>query len=159
MSEETPPLDPSLLPERGEFPPWADELESLTRDLMEEWGEGWGWTTGGCFAFAQVFVETFGGEPWGYCVRDEQEGDVDWPVHHAVVRVGDAFYDYTGRFDPKAYGASIGEERTCEMLPKGADGVFWFEDDFLDDDHYQRLRDALATVRRDMEAQLPAPAP
>jgi len=140
------------LPDMGEPPAWHDSLADLTRNLTKAWeSQQWTWTTGGCFAFAEVFAETYGGEEFGICSfeADEQneEHGGDYPVEHAVVKVGDAFYDYRGRLDidaeMAAYTASTG--RRMFLKPKTDPAVFWFEDDFLDDDDFEALRRGLAS--------------
>lgn len=149
-----------ILPGPGDMPPWAAPLEDLTDRLKENWGADWGWTRGGCFAFAETFVETFGGELWGVCSQEGSEGDIDFPVEHAIVRVGDAFYDYTGRLDVDAYRADL-ERRTGRLTfvkRKDDPQVFWFEDEYLDDDDMDSLKEALLEVRDANEHAAPAMA-
>src|SRR4051812_15744608 len=100
------------LPEQGEAPAWLGALADLTEKLVREWkNQDWTWTTGGCFAFAEVFAGTFGGEEYGICSFEADEQDEvhggDYPVEHAVVKVGDAFYDYKGRLDIDAETAAL----------------------------------------------------
>lgn len=138
-------MDGDGLPEAGEVPAWHAPLRGLTRRTTAAWRDrGWSWTTGGCFAFAEAFKAAFGGDEFGICSRDAAEGD--YPVEHAVVRVGDDFFDYSGRLDIEAEMAALTARTGREMFLKRRDddGVFWFEDDFLDDKDMARLHDVLA---------------
>jgi hypothetical protein len=67
-------------------------------------------------------------------------------VEHAVVQVGDDFFDYNGRLDIEAEMAALTAKTGRGMFLKRRDddGVFWFEDDFLDDKDMARLHDVLA---------------
>lgn len=146
------------MPDAGAIPPWAAALEPLTERLKDECGDNWGWTQGGCFAFAEAFVETYGGEFWAVCSRCVEDGETDFPVEHAIVRVGDAFYDYSGRLDLDAYCSLLHANTGREILVKARtdDGVFWFEDEFLDEDAMDTLKATLAEVRDDREPSAPA---
>lgn len=135
------------LPEQGEVPAWHGALEELTANLVREWkNQEWTWTSGGCFAFAEVFAGTFGGEEYGICSFEDDEHGGDYPVEHAVVKLGDAFYDYKGRLNIEAEMTALSEltGRKMYLKPRSDPKVFWFEDDFLDDDDFDVLRRALA---------------
>ncbi len=62
------------------------------------------------------------------------------------MKVGEDLLDYNGRIDIEAGMAALSARTGREMFPKRRedDGVFWFEDDFLDDKDTRRLHDALA---------------
>jgi len=139
------------LPEFGETPTWHNALAGLTKNLTKAWkNQGWTWTAGGCFAFAEVFAETFDGEEYGICSFEPDEQDEvnggDYPVEHAVVKVGDAYYDYKGRLDIVAEMAALEASTGRRMFLKAKTdpAVFWFEDDFLDDADFEELRRGLS---------------
>lgn len=130
-------------------------LAPLTAALQALHGPEWSWTSGGCFAFAETYAEFFGAELWGVCRHDEAAGD--FPVDHALVRVQMAqgqeavYIDATGIVDVTKL--EIGQQ----LLTKDDEGVFWFEDDFLDDDHLRQLRDILSQAGPWPGSVTPAP--
>ena len=125
---------------------WQEALAPLQDKLRAEHGDFWTWTTGGCFAFAEAFQRAFGGELWGDCRYDTQ--GKDWPVDHAVVKIGDAFYDHDGLFEPPK------GSRTRRMLPESDDRIAWFRDEFLSEADMKLLKKTLSDVRASA-----APAP
>ena len=140
----SPMVDGVGLPGPGEVPAWHAPLSDLTGELTETWAHRhWSWTTGGCFAFSSAFLAAFGGEEYGLCSQDP-EGD--FPVEHAVVRLGDAYYDYNGLLDVEAEMDALARRtgRALTLKPRGEEGVFWFEDDFMDDEEMERLHATLA---------------
>lgn len=141
------------LPNPGETPYWVAGLASLTKQLQRTGGFWKSWTQGGCFAFAEALHEVFGGELWGVCSRDGGDDDYDYPVEHAMLKVGDRFYDYTGVVDVPAYMERLAQERKREMFLKPASDpeVFWFEDEFMDDEQMATLRRVLRGPGRVVE--------
>ena len=121
------PPDPEL---------WQVALAPLTAEMKDL--DGWSWTRGGCFAFAEAFQKAFGGELYGVCGKetwDDGDGEqFDYPVDHAIVLFGGKFYDYEGEFDP----TKILKRHTIRA--KCDDHVSWFVDDFFDDRQMRFLR-------------------
>lgn len=103
--------------------------------------EGWSWTTGGCFAFAEAFQAAFGGELYGVCTKeswDDGDGEeFDYPVGHAIVLFRGKFYDYDGEFDP----ATIKSHQA--VMAKSDDHVSWFVDEFFDDGQMRTLAEIM----------------
>jgi hypothetical protein len=130
------------LPSVGEPPFWSAPMKAMTKRL----GLGQ-WNKGGCFAFAEALAEAFDGELWGICefVPDPEHSlGGDYPVHHAIVKIGDLFYDYRGVVDIEKELKSV-KGKTLHLKAKDdptAD-VFWFEDEFLDDDDMLELNTIL----------------
>jgi hypothetical protein len=132
------------LPPVGQTPFWIKPLTPLTKKLVD--GGDWSWTNGGCFAFAEAFHEVFGGEPWGICSEFEEEGDFDYPVEHAMVKVGNQFFDFNGVVDFEEYAQRLAASTGRKIRLKAASeaGVFWFEDEYLDDEDMVFLRKVLS---------------
>lgn len=85
-------------------------------------------TQGGCFAVAAAIRRVFGGALWAVAVREnegEDWGGLDWAVDHALVRIGDNFYDGSGRADTAAYLQSGTAKRPKKLMRKGAPGLWW----------------------------------
>lgn len=134
----------NFLPEMGVRPYWADRLDSLAERVREQCEEpDWSWTEGGCFAFAEALATAHKGELWGFCAYDTH-GD-DYPVHHAVVKVSDRFYDCTGMIDPAACAAEISAKvgEVVELRCRDDEQVYWFTDDFLTPAESKELSAAL----------------
>lgn len=129
------------LPMAGQVPFWVGPLKPLTKRIKGNWGNRWTWTEGGCFAFAEIFHEVYGGEFWGVC--SDPDGEDDYAVEHAMVKVNGLFYDFTGVVDVEKYMKKLSKEngRELKLLPRHE--AFWFEDEYLDDDDLEYLRDVL----------------
>ena len=133
------------LPGPGEKPWWVPALAKLTRELS---GDGWTWTTGGCFAFAEQLQKAYGGKLWGVARLDPDFDE--WDTEHAVVAINGVYYDFGGVFDPVSYMAKLARNDKKhgngpyrrEMRPKNKAG--WFEDEFLDD---RQMRDLLIVLK------------
>ena len=107
---------------------WQQKLAPLTKKMMSEWKDSnWSWTTGGCFAFAEAFQKAFGGQLYGVCRIYTENGETDYPVDHALVKLNGQFYDYNGIYNRKTV------KKNQVIKAASEDGVGWFEDDFLDD--------------------------
>lgn len=123
----------------GQQPFWKKPLSSMTRRL--ELGN---WDKGGCFAFAEALVKVFGGELWGFCSfqpADKNGGD-NFPVEHAVAKIGDRFYDYSGMVDVSKI---LKRHPRWTLKPQSDPGVFWFEDEFVGDDDWETLLSVLSS--------------
>lgn len=143
MSESDTSGGKRKLPGRvGETPFWVKPMAPMTKKLgLGQWNEG------GCFAFAEVLAKSFGGKLWGICSRQtDEDGATDFPVEHAIVKIAGRFYDYRGLLDVEL------EMRTMEakngrklfLKPASNPSVFWFEDEFLDDDDFAKLANILS---------------
>lgn len=137
------------LPAPGQTPYWVAPLAPYTAELRRGWGREWTWVTGGCFAFAEALHDVFGGELWGVCSHvdaDDGLGD-DYPVEHAMVKIGGKFYDFNGVVDAEAYMAALSKEKpyaTMSVRPKTDPEIFWFEDEYIDDEGMDLLRRVLS---------------
>jgi hypothetical protein len=139
------------LPAPGETPWWIIPLAPMTKKLKNEWGSmNWGWTTGGCFAFADRLQNAYGGELWGASTYDED--NESWDIQHAVVKIGNTFYDYNGVFHPEVYQRELMHNRfrnepepPFEMISKAEEHLGWPDDDFLDDKQWKTLLRILRT--------------
>lgn len=122
---------------------WKKALEPLTKQLYREYRDReWTWTTGGCFAFAEAFQAAYGGELYGVCSQEGSGDDMDFPVEHAIIKLGGKFYDYNGIFD-------IGSVKPPYMIKsRDDDYVFWFEDDFLNDKQWKKLFDTMKLIAK-----------
>jgi hypothetical protein len=118
---------------------WQQELRSLTADLKKSHGKTWSWTSGGCFAFADAFVKTFGGKKKGVASHDVQSGD--FPVEHAFVELNGVKYDYSGVFEPKL-------KKNQKIVTEEDPEAFWFEDDFLSDAQLKHLTLSLKNAKK-----------
>lgn len=117
---------------------WKNRLRPLEVEQQQGYYDtDWTWTTGGCFAFAEAFQEAFGGEFYGVCRVSEEDDDPDLPVDHALVLHDGIFYDHDGSFDP----LKILDNQVIRH--RDDDYVFWFEDDFFDDDQFEVLKAVL----------------
>ena len=99
----------------------------------------WGWTRGGCFAFAEKLCAAHpGARCFGVCVYSEEGRD--WPVDHAIVEFGGAYFDADGVFDARNLKAGR------RILSKDDPGnpVAWFDDGFLNDREFALLGRILA---------------
>lgn len=110
------------LPNAGETPFWVKPMKKMTKEL----GLGQ-WNKGRCFAFAEVLANAFHGKLWGLCSADQDDdGNTDFPVEHAIVKIGGKFYDYRGLLNIDAeiqnMEATIG--RKLYLKPASEDGVF-----------------------------------
>lgn len=133
MTEARPKLP--ALPKVGETPFWVLPLKNLTN--QNRLGN---WSAGGCFAFADTLSAVYKGQRWGVCSLDE-EGE--YPVEHAMARIGGVFYDFRGAWsDPLK---SIKSKRKLYIKPASDPSVFWFDDEFLDDDDFALLKHVLRT--------------
>lgn len=136
MTEAVRKLPLPALPKVGETPFWIRPLRALTK--QNNLGT---WNKGGCFAFADTLAEVYHGERWGVCSMDAEDGD--FPVEHAMVKIGGVFYDFRGAWtDPLT---SIKSKRKLFLKPASDPLVFWFEDEFLDDDDFATLEHVLRT--------------
>jgi hypothetical protein len=104
---------------------------------------GWTWTKGGCFAFAEAFHKAFGGELYGVC-RHDLRGK-DWPVDHAVVRLGGKFWDFDGSHTARALLKRYGI-RGSAIKSEADEDVHWFTDDFLNDSQWSELQSVMAAA-------------
>lgn len=111
--------------------PWRRPLDALGLELQKAHGDDWAWTRGGCFAFAEHFQTRYGGDLWCVCRLDAASGD--FPAEHALVKLGESFYDADGVFDV----TRLPDGST--LKPKSDDLVFWFDDEFLSDEQWDRL--------------------
>ena len=136
------------LPVSGQKPWWVDVLAPMTAEL---WSDGWSWTEGGCFAFADRMQKAYGGQQW--CVARFDPEEKDWAAEHAVVKIGGVYYEFHGVFDPQTYVAMLTRKDKKaskgpyqrEMKRKGSPGLFWFEDENLDDTQWKQLLMVLKT--------------
>lgn len=139
------------LPAPNVKPFWITSLMPLTADLKRTWGRDWSWVSGGCFAFAEVFQSVFGGELYGICTEVTESGETDYPVEHALVKLNGAFYDFNGVADIDAQISEIkqwklkqGVDLPVSLKSRDDDYVFWFEDEYLDDEEMKFLKSVLA---------------
>jgi hypothetical protein len=131
---------------------WQSKLAPLQVKLDRQY-EGWTWTTGGCFAFASAFQSAFGGEFYGVCRPSVENGMTDYPVDHALVKLGDVFYDHDGPYDPE----SILEGQV--IMSRDDDYVCWFEDDFLGDRQWKKVHEVLKGCALEAAASAPVYRP
>lgn len=141
------------LPTPGQTPWWVSVLTPMTKKL-NTWLDGsWSWTAGGCSAFADRLQKAYGGQQW--CVARYDPDGPDWAADHAVVRIGGAFYDFSGVFNPDNYIAALAKQEQTKgktphrraMKRKGSPGLYWFDDQYLDDTQWKQLLIALKTGR------------
>lgn len=141
------------LPAPNQSPWWVAPLAPFTAEQRRDWGRDWSWVTGGCFAFAEALHDVFGGELWGICSHidaDDGLGD-DYPVEHALVKINGQFYDFNGVVDVDSYMARLGKGKkrqglpvTLSVRPQTDPDVFWFEDEYVDDEGMDLLRKVLS---------------
>lgn len=139
QSQTVEPIDPVL---------WKERLRPIELDQQQGYyGTNWTWTTGGCFAFAEAFQEAFGGDFYGICRIGEDDDDPDLPVDHALVMLDGVLYDHDGPYDPtKIMSNQV-------IRHRDDDYVFWFEDDFLDDEEFALLKEVLRDCAAGMAAE------
>ena len=132
---------PPPLPKRvGEVPFWRTPLREMSQRLeLNEWQQG------GCFAFAEALAKVYHGGLWGFCTFHPDDDPLensptdykgDYPVEHAVAKIGASFYDFTGMLDVKHI---LRQHPTYRLKSRDDDFVFWFEDEFLDDRDWAKL--------------------
>lgn len=121
---------------------WQNQLVRLAAPIRKRYAD-WTWTKGGCFAFAEAFQKAFGGVLYGVCEYDPD--GKDWPVNHAVVRLHDHFFDFEGPHDEAELLRQYKSKRKTKnaVLPNNNENVFWFEDDFLNDEQWTKLHEIL----------------
>ena len=73
----------------------SPEVKAIVKELRKDY-DWWGWTQGGCYAFAEALVEAFPDATLWVIAEKEKESE-DWPSHHAFVKYHGRFYDATGR--------------------------------------------------------------
>jgi len=139
----------SKLPAPGERPYWVDQLDLMIEQIRLDCSDlDWSWTQGGCYAFADALSKAHNGELWGFCAFDDFSGD--FPVHHAVVKIGGQFFDYSGVLDVQQYAKDLENETgdVIELRSKDDELVYWFTDDCLSDQQMKRLNDAFSTNKQ-----------
>lgn len=92
--------------------------------------------------------KSFGGELYGVATLDTES--LDYPVDHAILKLGDQYYDFEGPFDVTA----IGEKEV--LLSRDDDRAFWFDDEFLDDSQMERLQAVLNRAHCNAVRELPS---
>ncbi|MBS7671677.1 hypothetical protein [Croceicoccus gelatinilyticus] len=126
------------LPAPDQRPWWQEPLQDLTDEIRAKEPD-WGWTHGGCWAFAAALAKAYGGERRVVLVWDKRADD--WWGHHAVVEMDDGrTYDYEGVFEMPAGGGFDGHAIAKLVPPDGEDGYHWLDDEiWLSDDQLSRL--------------------
>jgi hypothetical protein len=115
---------------------WKERLHPFEVEMRRH-NEAWSWTSGGCFAFASAFQAAFGGEFYGVCRIWEEDGEIDFPVDHALVLLDGVYYDHSGAFDvTKLLPSQVVKHRDDDL-------VCWFEDDFFDERQLQEINAVL----------------
>lgn len=124
---------------------WQDRLRPFKIEMQQR-NEAWTWTSGGCFAFASAFQAAFGGEFYGVCRVWEEDGEIDYPVDHALVLLNGVYYDHSGPFDvTKILPAQVIKHREDDL-------VGWFEDDFFDDRQWKEIHAILQDCSLEMNS-------
>lgn len=122
---------------------WTEKLKPFEVELQAS-HKHWTWTTGGCFAFASAFQAAFGGEFYGVCRIWEEDGNIDYPVDHALVLLDGVYYDHDGEFEVSKIGF------TQVIKHKDDDLVCWFEDEFFDDAGWTSIHEIMVDCARDL---------
>jgi hypothetical protein len=115
-------------------------LLDLRNRIRESSGDrGFGWTRGGCFAFAAA-ARRCGAEIG--VVAEWCEDANDWAPHHAFLMVVDHLYDATGRHTPRAmlrrYERMTGKSLRLGAV-KGWSDLWWPEQEYVKESEIRQI--------------------
>lgn len=104
---------------------------------------GFGWTNGGCFAFAEAITAAIpNSELWVVATKEED----DWASQHAVIKYQDKFYDAEGFQTEKDLLTNYGFIRPINKLGKVKGWVdrvvfpLWYpEQEFVKDEEIKAI--------------------
>lgn len=94
------------------------QIKAITKAIRKEYKEmDWGWTCGGCFAFAEAISASLPeSELWAVGQKEPE----DWASQHAVVKYNNEFYDAKGKQTEKSllnnYGIGKGKVKLGSVL-------------------------------------------
>ena len=76
------------------------QIEAIRLSIRKDYFKGFGWTSGGCFAFAEAISASLPtSELW--IVGVQTKGETDWTPNHAIVKFDGNFYDAKGQQSEK----------------------------------------------------------
>ncbi len=115
-------------------------LLAIKKEIRKK-DDTWGWHCGGCYGVANALTPIIkDARKMSVAIYDGSDWELPWATEHAVVKVGEDYYDGRGvrtlKQLQKEYFTKNGKH---DIKPYRAKGV-WYADDYFLSEHYSLIR-------------------